>query len=1319
MLAHNPAHSPVWNYVKLRRSKLLFVVVMFSVCMFLAPPPAHAAGALDGSATYASAGNVAAGTVTLTTSNSNDIIYVFVTVRDNGPTVSSVTAGGLTFARRGTVVNAGNVIGDAWFAIAGSALLSSAITVSLTGGSTRITITAFGVSGANTSCPFDPNVTSPSTATGNSGTASVTVSTSTANDFLLGLIAVWIPNGGTTPTFSPGTGFTTIQAVSSSAGGVSNVQGDSQYEVVSSSQTNLAVSGTINPADQWGMIGDAIQTGAGTAVCQPMTITTANSAPSATGTLTGCNVSPTTIPFDGAMHTFTASALCTITITVPTDGATTRHRFSGGTTWTVMTCASGNCGGSSTTVYYQLGETYQATPVNPPTWDSGLTPITISGTVLGTASSTICTITLPGGGGSASCANAYSDYNLPVIGPPLTLGGSANNTQWITADPRAWTDATGGTTHSVNYYKQLTNTYRSSPSAPPTLDGSITFTVMGTSIGIAGSSVCTISVPASPVSGPYSCSGYADYNTTLNMPIISANNPANVRWQVAGTSSFTDTTGGNTHTSNYYKQLTNTYSFNPSAPTTFDGSLTFTTTGTFAGTVGSTICSVTLPTTPSAGAYSCSGYSDYNTPVSLPVLSASNPSNVQWISINTRTFTDTSGGNTHTTNYNQQLQNTYSAYANTPTTFSATITFAITGTSAGISGQTICTIAVPASPTAGAYICSGYADRSTAVTLAATSGNNPDANTRWQSSGTHTWTDTTGGNTHTTNYYEQLQNSYQITPLAQTTWDPGLGFTISGTLLGSTGATVCTITSAGGSSTQSCNAWGDYNTSVVFPSNPTGQTVNSRWQISGAASFTQTIGGNTNNVNYYKQYQISVTGGNGISLGLTRLGTTSTISSTLDWADSGTSATATSNGIFNRASGTGQRILSYNIDGGTSTIVATTGNVAFPIIMGSTHTINFASVTQYQLTLDGGASSSLASVTSPSIPGDNYWYDSGTTVSLSLYGIQGRSAGAGSRIASFTINGGTSNPVSTVGTVTALSNAPIASPLSITSISHIQLQLTDNNLANSEISITGSTISGDPGWYDYGTSVSVTLSNVWNVNSGISRTSLVSYSVDGSETAIPRGGNGTFTAALSMNSSHTLADQAQMQYYIGFDSGGTSASLRGSQTSDGWFDAGTKFTVHALYSNSYVADQHVNVYVQAAGFHLIANTTVSLLTFSGSQLALSFVSSHVNMTIYVPSSLNYVVSLVTDDGNLIPFNYDQSAGLLRFQGSSMLVVKFQQPDFALIIDLFILVALVGTYQVAKRKMKNKLGDDEAPEVEIRRSPKGTLKFHSIVRSRRM
>jgi hypothetical protein len=877
-----PVHRFRFEARVFRKPILLFSIALIGL-LVLTVPQAHAALSIDGMASYGSTANVSSGSVTLTTTNTNDIIYVFVTLRDNGPTLSSVTATGLTFSFRGSIDNAGNVFSYAYYAIANTALSSATITATLSGGSTRITITAFGISGASAGCPFDPNINGFASATGDSTTPSATISTSTSNDIILGLVGTWIPNGNSPSSFTVGTSFSLIinPYVASTVAGSSNVEGGSEYQVVGSTQTNLAVSATLGTSSQWAMLVDSIQIGgSGSAPCQPIKVTPANGAPSGTGTVSGCNVSPTTIAFDGNQHFFSASASCALTVTVPVDGANTRYRFSGGTTFSMTTCASGLCSSANATVYYQLQNTYGVATAGagPPTWDPGLT-FTFTGTILGTTGQTVCTDSPTSGSITTATCSAWTDYDQTVAAPN-NPNGQSQNIRWQISGTSGFTDTTGGNIHNVPYYKQLQNTYQDTPNAQTTWDGSLTGgQPSGTYLGVA-SSICAITLSSG--GGSASCTSWVDFNTTVSIGTIS-NAPANSRWFLSGVSSWTDTTGGNTHSSNFYKQYTNTFQVTAAAPSKLDPGLALTITGTFAGTPGTSICTITTTNAPTA---SCSGYSDSNAIATFAATLSGVPSNVQWensANSTSNTGTITSGANTYIASYFKQLANTYQVAPNAQTAWDSGLSFTLTGTLLGTSGS-ICAIS-PAGGT-GIQSCTAWADYNTTVSFPADpTGQGP--NVRWQPSGALSFTQTTGGNNDNVNYYKQLSNTYEITPNAQDTWDAGLTFTLSGTFLGNSGTVLCTLTPAGGTGAQSCIAWADYNTTESFPTNPTGQSPNTRWQPPGSSSFTQLTGGNIDNVNYYKQlsntFQTTAEGqptfdpGLSILLNRTYLGTNSTI----------------------------------------------------------------------------------------------------------------------------------------------------------------------------------------------------------------------------------------------------------------------------------------------------------------------------------------------------------------------------------------------------------------------------------------------------------
>ena len=559
------------------------------------------------------------------------------------------------------------------------------------------------------------------------------------------------------------------------------------------------------------------------------------SPPTASGVQYGSAYAPT---LTSSPTGYWFDSIGSVTFTNPIPGGSNERWDS-----TISSIAATSSETTALTYYHQYQNTYSFTPAAPNTWDTSFTPL-VTGTQLGVAGSTICTASLISGGGTTSCSS-YSDSGSAASFPSSIADGS--NKQWTASGTISFTDSSGGNTHTVNYYEQVQNTYAANPSAPTTFSGSINFMITGTYLGTPSSTICTITVPASPSAGSYSCTGYADYNTLVSMPVTSGSNPSNVRWEVLGTHTFTDSTGGNTRTSNYYEQLSNSYEITAKAQPTFDSGLTFALIGTYLGTSGSTICTMS----PASNATdTCVAWADYSTAVSFPTNPTGAPSNTRWQASGTSSFTDTTGGNTRNVNYYKQTTNAYTFSPHTLASWDNNFSPLITGTLFGIPGSTICVASLPSG--GGASSCSGYTDYNSAASFPLSIADG--SNQQWTASGTITFTDSSGGNTHSVSYYEQLQNTYQVTANAQATFDSGLTFTITGTYLGSSGATICTITPSSSDSTKSCTAYADYDTAVSFPTNPSGEAPNSRWEASGTSSFTQSTGGNVDNVNYYKQW---------------------------------------------------------------------------------------------------------------------------------------------------------------------------------------------------------------------------------------------------------------------------------------------------------------------------------------------------------------------------------------------------------------------------------------------------------------------------------
>lgn len=232
---------------------------------------------IDGQVSIGSSGKT--GTVSLTTTQANDLIYVVVATQST-PTVN-VSGSGLTWQTRASIANGG--IGKLWtfYAIAPTPLSSSAITATLSA-SQKFVIIAFGVSGVNTAQPFD--VDNPATASGNDKAPTVTLTKSSTNDLVIG--SVYVNN---IATVTAGTEFSTIAAVSSTTSTLG------ACESLNSPSPGLQTVGySLNAKKTWAIIGDAIVPASygGTLSASAYTITSAGAIQSVL--FSGLNTSPIT-----------------------------------------------------------------------------------------------------------------------------------------------------------------------------------------------------------------------------------------------------------------------------------------------------------------------------------------------------------------------------------------------------------------------------------------------------------------------------------------------------------------------------------------------------------------------------------------------------------------------------------------------------------------------------------------------------------------------------------------------------------------------------------------------------------------------------------------------------------------------------------------------------------------------------------------------------------------------------------------------------------------------------------------------------------------
>lgn len=302
------------------------------------------------------------------------------------------------------------------------------------------------------------------------------------------------------------------------------------------------------------------------------------------------------------------------------------------------------------------------------------------------------------------------------------------------------------------------------------------------------------------------------------------------------------------------------------------------------------------------------------------------------------------------------------------------------------------------------------------------------------------------------------------------------------------------------------------------------------------------------------------------------------------WYDAGSTAVVNASAVYGRNATSGERISAYSLDGGSSVSISPPSkNVSVAITMSSSHTISFKSVAQYRVALDATTAHSLSSITRPTIAGDDYWYDAGSAVNVTLNGVWGRASGTGSRLTSYSVNGEELIKASTKGTIRAFSTLSLSSPETITAVSVGQFLL--STPTGSKESITPPSISGDAGWYDAGTNVTVNYDYSWN-STGQSRSNAIGYSVDGSRSALTRGGGGTFAVHLAMGGLHTIqvVDVTQFQLAI---TGATPTATTQSPTHDGYYDAGS--SIQESLSSAYLGNARVRQIL--VSYTLDGNTT--------------------------------------------------------------------------------------------------------------------------------
>jgi hypothetical protein len=323
------------------------------------------------------------------------------------------------------------------------------------------------------------------------------------------------------------------------------------------------------------------------------------------------------------------------------------------------------------------------------------------------------------------------------------------------------------------------------------------------------------------------------------------------------------------------------------------------------------------------------------------------------------------------------------------------------------------------------------------------------------------------------------------------------------------------------------------------------------------------------------QYQVSLD--SGASAALLSV-TPPTVPGDGDWYDSGSRVTLMLDGAWGRGFSSGNRLVSYAIDGGTSVAVASTDSVEVmqSLQISSPHSVTAVVARQYLLSTEGG---SVQSSTPPSIPGDVGWYDSGSEVAVLYNYVWNETLGTRMNVLGVIVDG-VPGHVARSGTGTFQKSVLMDGAHVIEVVPAVQYQLA---VSGGSAVITAPTSPTGDEFYDSGSSVSVSSARIWDV-AALSREALISFSIDGggNETVVPTNGSGGFsTPSIAFDRPHQVVFGSATQYLIGLrftDALGTTAIIPTSlqigtshpnytlavQGSNAWLDAGSTFVIRQL-----------------------------------------------------------------------------------------------------------------------------------------------------------
>lgn len=216
----------------------------------------------DGGAAIASGGSSTLN-VTFNTHGGNRLLLLLINVdaSTTGPakTVTGVATSGLTWAKRASQAYSSIANQELWYAFASAQQTSAVAAITLSGTPDQVTAVLLPLVNAPASSFFDPSGSLPASASGNSASPSVSVTTTGGEGLLIGMYGAGCPsnpiNGGIPAKHGSGNG--SLKGIRD-GGGVNFNFASFIGRYTTASVTSQAIPTQGTNSDPWGMMGDAI-----------------------------------------------------------------------------------------------------------------------------------------------------------------------------------------------------------------------------------------------------------------------------------------------------------------------------------------------------------------------------------------------------------------------------------------------------------------------------------------------------------------------------------------------------------------------------------------------------------------------------------------------------------------------------------------------------------------------------------------------------------------------------------------------------------------------------------------------------------------------------------------------------------------------------------------------------------------------------------------------------------------------------------------------------------------------------------------------------